>query len=251
MKYAPQIQKLVDQAESQRKRRRAKARSAPVLVGSRRWTEAKRGRESRGRDRTRLELLRYNLRKAREQSRRDAAELRARGRASRPALRAAIKAFRAKWRAWVNAQVAELRRKHRQVWRTRLDATKLAVARAEFELKAERGYQREARAAAGAARAAKRAQPKLRSTGRLHAAESDVYVEHNLPSELVPVWRAMKRRVRTAGKYRSREEAFLEWCHDNPDEVRAIRASQAHRGERELARELEEQERRHYERQAG
>lgn len=78
-----------------------------------------------------------------------------------------------------------------------------------------------------------------RSTAAERRQESDDEVAHNLPAELVPVFRSVARTVRS-GPRRSRTEAFLEWAEENPDQVHAILYEQA---ERDVARLVAEHER--------
>jgi hypothetical protein len=247
MRHSPQIAALVRQAERETARRPV-GRARSTVHGSRRRTgsDAEKARDSREAARGRLELARYRVRKAREQTRATVAALRARYRASRPALRVAVTKFRDKWRAWVNEQVAGFRAKHAAVWRGRIAAAQLALARARYELAAERGNQRELRETAKAAHAAAKANQRAQRDARKHGSESDYYVAANLPPELIPVWQKAKRKIRTTGDYQSRTEAFLGWVHDHPDEVAEIRERDERAAAKSLDRELSEQEARHY-----
>jgi hypothetical protein len=76
----------------------------------------------------------------------------------------------------------------------------------------------------GAARKAKRAQPKAARVARFHTAESDYEVEGNIDPDLVPIWRKVKNRIRTRTGRKTRTEAFLEWVGENQAEVDAMRA---------------------------
>jgi len=244
--FSAGTQKLVDQAERSEQARRTRKRQSAVVVTSQRWTEAQRKREAKAAGKTRIELLKYNLKQARDQSRKETARLRSRYKTSRIPLQAQIKRFRQKWRDWVNAQVAEYRRKHREVWRGRIDAARLAVIKAELELKAERGYQADYRKIDRQQKALRKAQPRAKQTGRLHRAESDDAVERNLPDDLIPIWRKVKNRIRTAHTHKTRTEAFLEWVHENSDEVEAIRSRIDAAAQRTIGREMAEAERRLY-----
>lgn len=222
MKFSAPIQRLVEKAERTEKAKRSRRRQSAVVVASERWREQKRRRDMASAAKTRIELLRFNLKKAQEATRREEGALRARYGASRPKLAAEVRRFRAKWRKWVNEQVAELRRKHRAVWQGRLDAARLRVVKARLELEAERGYQKDIRATNAAMRKARK--PSVAKSAR---GESDYRVEQNLPPELVPVWHKFKNRIRTSYAHKSRTEAFLEWVSENPGEVEAFRARQA------------------------
>ena len=244
---ARDIQRLVEQAERDEKRaRNGKRKRSAVVVGSERWREAKRRREMREAAKGRIDLLRSNLRQAREQSRKEVAQLRRRRDLSREKLGREIKKFRAKWRAWVNEQVAEFRAKHRAAWKGKIDRARVAVERARLELRAERGYQADYRRMVAAQRKAARARPKAKRTARFHKAESDYQVEQNIDPDLVGVWRKVKNRIRTATARKSRTEAFLEWVSENPDEVAALREELAEEARDALEEELAAQEAAHY-----
>jgi hypothetical protein len=75
-----------------------------------------------------------------------------------------------------------------------------------------------------------------RSTSAERRAESDDEVERNLPVELVPVFRMVKRNIKP-GPRRTRTEAFLDWAEENPDDVAAIMYEQADRDVRRLVAE--------------
>jgi len=71
-------------------------------------------------------------------------------------------------------------------------------------------------------------------------------VERNLPDDLIPIWRKVKNRIRTAHTHKTRTEAFLEWVHENSDEVEAIRSRIDAAAQRTIGREMAEAERRLY-----
>jgi hypothetical protein len=81
-----------------------------------------------------------------------------------------------------------------------------------------------------------------RSTSKERRQESDDEVRANLDDEMVAVFDAVKRHIK-AGPRRTRTEAFLEWVHDNPDEVWAIRNVQTDRDVKRLIAEQRELER--------
>jgi hypothetical protein len=56
---------------------------------------------------------------------------------------------------------------------------------------------------------------------RLSVAESDSLAAHNIPEELLPIWRSERRRYDYALSPDARAEQFLEWVESEPDEVRA------------------------------
>ncbi|HUX77950.1 MAG TPA: hypothetical protein VMY40_15060 [Anaerolineae bacterium] len=259
MKLARDLQQLVDQADRQarpkavrssKKKAKKKERArAAVVVLSERAKNRKALHDDRAAAKGRIEKLRYQLRKAREQSAKLQKQIRSKRDATSPRLREQIKRFRAKWRAWVNARVAEMRQKHRQVWNKRLDSARAAVLRAQFELDAERGVQSDLRKFRGSQRRAKRSLPKTgkrrASVTRIRRDESDDQVEGNIDPALVPVWREVKDQIRTDFANKSRTEAFLEWVDENPQDVATLTADLAY-DSGDLEAELAEQEARAY-----
>jgi hypothetical protein len=67
-----------------------------------------------------------------------------------------------------------------------------------------------------------------RSSSKEKRQESADEVAHNLPAELVAVWRSVERKIH-GGPRKSRTEAFLEWAEENPDAVHAVMYEQADR----------------------
>jgi hypothetical protein len=98
---------------------------------------------------------------------------------------------------------------------------------AKRTLKEERIYQRRIRAAGKPV--------KVRATARELAAEDDDAVRSNLPAELVPVFDAVRKKIKGNAK-RSRTEAFLEWAEENPDEILAVQEAKAEQYLRELVK---------------
>jgi hypothetical protein len=86
-----------------------------------------------------------------------------------------------------------------------------------------------------------------RKAGRVSAAErkleSDSEVEHELPPELVAVWRRVKKQIKARPRM-SRAESFLHWAEENPDEVHSVLYAQADRDVAKLIAEHEKIERR-------
>jgi hypothetical protein len=76
------------------------------------------------------------------------------------------------------------------------------------------------------------------SSSKERREESADEVAHNLPPELVPVFRRVERSIR-GGPRKSRTEAFLEWAEENPDDVHGIMYEQA---DRDVARLVAEHE---------
>ena len=261
MKLSPAIEKLVATAERQEstaRKRNGNGQKRPKRVRSiapsatrtetARAREARKARESRQAVRGRIELLKYELRKSREQSRKEVAAIRKRRNVSRAKLQTQIRRFRAKWRAWVNARVAEFRQKHRDVWNKRIDSARAQMHRLQAEIEAERRYQADYRKAAASQRKAAKSQPgAARRRGIEARQESDQRVESNLPADLKPIWRKVKSRIKTKHANKTRTEAFFEWVAENADEVVAMQAREQERQWEEIPGEMAEYERRMYE----
>lgn len=82
--------------------------------------------------------------------------------------------------------------------------------------------------------------PRLRSTSGERRAESDDAVRRNIPEDLVPVFDKVRTKIKTSPR-RSRSEAFLEWAHENPEEIVAIQQADADRYLKELIAKEKEQ----------
>lgn len=62
------------------------------------------------------------------------------------------------------------------------------------------------------------------------------FAEQNIPRELLPAW----RRIAPKMKGKDRAEKFLQWAHDNPDEVLDLVAGDAERRARAELRALQD-----------
>lgn len=80
---------------------------------------------------------------------------------------------------------------------------------------------------------------KRRSTAKERASESDDEVRSNVEPWAVPVFDKVRRFIKGSPR-RTRTEAFLEWMHDNPEEVHTVRNANL---DRELAQYMAEQSR--------
>jgi hypothetical protein len=85
---------------------------------------------------------------------------------------------------------------------------------------------------------AERLRKELRSTARERRQESDDEVRANLPAELVTVFDRVRSKIKATSRL-SRTEAFLQFAHDNPDEVLRL---QEQAGERAFLEELRKHE---------
>jgi len=145
---------------------------------------------------------------------------------------ARVRRLRAEVRDAVNAKAEKLRTAQReqcaadqQAARAELDQE---IKRARLELEQDRK-----------SFATNYGRKRSRTSAAERRQESDDEVAHNLPAELVAVFRAVKGTIR-GGPRRTRTEAFLEWAEENPDAVHAVLYDQA---ERDVARLVAEHER--------
>lgn len=136
-------------------------------------------------------------------------------------IRSRVAQLRAATREQLNSQIAALRHAERASC-----ATDQATARAELDkvIDAARGELVEARRSYKHTYGRKSS----RSSAKERREESADEVAHNLPPELVPVWRSVQHSIH-GGPRRSRTEAFLEWAEENPDVVHGVMYEQADR----------------------
>jgi hypothetical protein len=71
---------------------------------------------------------------------------------------------------------------------------------------------------------------------RLSVAESDSLAAHNIPDELLPIWRSERRHYDYALAPDARAEQFLEWVEANEDEVRQRLIDTFELSDRQLAK---------------
>jgi hypothetical protein len=84
----------------------------------------------------------------------------------------------------------------------------------------------------------RRDKTRTRTTALERRQESDDELRGNLPRDLVPVFDAVRSKIRARARM-SRTEAFLHWAHDNPDEVLRL---QERAGEHAFLEELRKHE---------
>lgn len=116
------------------------------------------------------------------------------------------------------------------------------VAAKRGVLKEERELHRRVERASGPARA--------RSSARERRQESDDAVRSNIAPEMVPVFNAVRKHIK-GGPRKTRTEHFLEWAHENPDEVWPILNHQTERDLAHLIAEHEQTERAYHRAKAG
>ena len=187
--------------------------------------------ELKKRDKARLRELAAKIAHARATKSTNLRQIRTLCRLGRQNLRARIKALRSETAEQLRNTVAELRKA--QATRCEADERTLELGLAE-QLKAARGELAEARQSFRHNYGRKRSS----SSAKERREESADEVAHNLPAELVPVFRSVERSIH-GGPRRTRTEAFLEWAEENPDQVHAIMYEQA---DRDVARLVAEHE---------
>jgi len=221
------------------KPKRARRRRPPVVRDLSAWKARQQRAAVLAEERRTLRALRAALSSARADRRAKSRKVRAHIRAGRVRLAAAIKAFRKEWREYINALVDKRRATARAAWQVKLAKALAHPTRAvALRSAALRDYRREL--AATRRYAATETRPKAIRKAWESRAESDDHVSDNLPPELRGVWRKLKSRVTTRVARKSRTEAFLEWCSENPGEV--LRAQWGDGDEARLAKELAEAE---------
>jgi hypothetical protein len=123
-------------------------------------------------------------------------------------------------------------------------AVDLAAARAikdeiessRAQVDAERKYQRTMRHLDRVHRA--RVRTHATSTAKEQRQESDDAVRANISPELVPMFNRIRKQIVGSAR-RTRTEAFLEWCEENPSDVVAVLEEENERKVRELEKEEE------------
>lgn len=198
--------------------------TARQIAAQRKQLRKEAERDRRKKDRAALKQLRVHLRNARRlgvSRRREVRALCKRGRVSARERAKVIRAeFRARAAAAVHQEISQARascsanqdRAREQV----ASSIRRAVANLEHEHTHQQHMQRFAKRATlrGGSSA-----PKSRRIEALH--ESDSEVENNIPPELLPVWKAVKSRMKGTPR-RSRTETFFEWAAEHEPDVQRI-----------------------------
>jgi len=210
------------------------ARIEPMAISERKLLQRELARHLKEQDRAKLAELRARIHSARVNRRAAVTAARSLCRSARVDLRDRQRLERERLRD----EQRSARASGRSVCETNKSTARVRglehEAAVRGELREERSLQRDVRHAEGRLKI-------RRSSARERAQESDDAVRHNLPAELVPVFDAVKSRIKP-GPRRSRTEAFLEWAEENPDEIVSIQQVQA---DQDLATLLE-QEKTHY-----
>jgi len=192
----------------------------------RKQARRERERDLRKRDREALRRLRGHLRHARKYRKDRMRAIVRLCREARTANRERAKAIRAEHRRAAAAEIVQRRDEARGTCEGAKEQLREkvtgSIARAAAALHAEREHQHGMRVWSDRD-PLKRKRDRRGDAARARAearAESDSEVEANLPIELLPVWRAIKSKIKE-GPRRTRTEAFLQWAHDHPGEVRS------------------------------
>lgn len=175
---------------------------------------AAREADYRRRDQATLKRLAERLKHAKHERTHAARQIRHYCRLARQNVNARIKRLREEQRAAINAKAERLRRAQAEQCQADQDAARAeldqAVREAHAELELERSSFRK-----------QYGKKKSRTTRAERRQEDDQEVEHNLPPELVAVWRSVKSSIRGSDRI-SRTEKFLQWVEENPDAVQAV-----------------------------
>lgn len=171
--------------------------------------------------RERLRALRARIGELRVERRERLQEIRAKAKANVQRYRERIAELRAELRAVIAAKREEIQSSRLAAFSTRAAMDK-AIHAAVREWADERQVQLEVRRAEGRTRKAQASRISMKE----RRAEGDDEVRNNLDAELLPVWDAVKSKIR-ATERKSRTEAFLQWAHDHPADVQHIIAQHA------------------------
>lgn len=211
--------------------------TARQLANNKKQLRREAERDRRARDRAQLKKLRQHIRNSRQMriaQRREISLLCKRGRV---AARERSKAIRAEYRARAAAEIDAERSAARQSCSARQtkarERGKHSVSRAVAALEHERAHQRHMTRFAKPATLSKGKVAKAHKRAIDAIQESDSEVVNNIPHELLPVWRAVKSKIR-GNPRRSRTETFIEWVQENEPTVQNIMHKQFERDVAEL-----------------
>lgn len=192
------------------------------------------GNELRAKDRITLNQIRARIHEAQAKRRVDVANARHSCRAARTALRERQEAERERLKYDQAAARIARRGACQQSQDQARSEGRAAVDQWKGNLHSTRKEQKVIERAGKA--------PRLRSTSRERSQESDDQVRSNIPHELVPVFNKVRAKMKASSR-RSRTEAFLEWAHENPDEIVQVQQADADRDLKRLIAQEKEQNR--------
>lgn len=223
------------------------ALTARELARQRKQTRREMERDLKTRERAKLATLREHIKHAKRWRASRMPQIRAMCRAGKKAARELAKVARQKLRAQLKIQTEQTTQQLRNQARIECEARKDkvrakaadSVARALAVFGEERAYQQQIHRLEKPAKLG----PKRRATTHAeYVRESDDEVRGNIPVELVPVFDKLRHKFRDEPR-RTRTEAFMEWAHDHPADVRAIVDAEIEASIAELiAAELEQRE---------
>jgi len=175
-------------------------------------------RDLKKKDRAKLQHLRDQIKAARAWRKGRLREIADSCRRARELNRERAKELRAQARMQLNAEIQRQRERSRTKCERRKKAArtkaKTAIDRVTKALQEEAQHQRvmQIHTRPSGARRASKAELK---------AESDVEVMNNIPAELAPAFRRVRKKIRASPR-RTRTEAFLEWARENRGDVQRI-----------------------------
>lgn len=187
-------------------------------------------KELQRRDRLKVLTLREGVREAKSKRTAQRQRVVSACQLARQRNRELAKAERQAMREKINAEIEKRKLEAREQCATRKGKAQAQAGRkvsaAEKSLGGERARQRAERERVEMARRTKRGPRAMTRTER--GAESDSFVEHDLPDELVPIWRRVKKQIKATPKA-TRAEVFVQWVHDHSAEVARIRDEEVQR----------------------
>ena len=193
----------------------------------------------RARDRQKLRDLRHRIQSLKLKKRAALASIRSECKAERARVAAAIRSLRSETLAALRVRAQDMRTAARGTCSVAKNDARSKLAheldRAAQELREERVTQHIVRTSD------KRHQVPGRSriASKERLGESDDEVIRNLSPDMAAVFQHVRRSIKGSPR-RTRTEAFLEWAHDNPDEVWTIRQADAEADLQKLIAEEEE-----------
>jgi hypothetical protein len=185
-----------------------------------------------------LEHIREQIRAIKTRRVELAARVRSQCKTSRARAREAIAVRRREGREQLNRELVEMRTAERNRCALRRQRVKFETLSALERKRHELDEERRGQAFVRRTEVHKQKTERKRSAAERRQ-ESDDEVRSNIDAELVPIWEAVRRRVR-AVPGRSRTESFIHWVEENPDEVWRLREKDA---EHRLAALLREEQR--------
>lgn len=185
-------------------------------------------RDRRKRDRAALKQLRTHIRNAKRLQVQRMREIRSACKRGKITARERAKAIRAHYRAEAAAAIARELAGARtvcDVQKTRARARAAnALERAAAALQREHAHQQQMKVWERK-KPLRKMGAELRQRAAERIQESDAEVANNLTADMLPVWRAVRSRIKGSPR-QTRTEAFYQWAHDHPGDVLKIQDRQ-------------------------